>query len=69
MWWVLTASPLVADEPTEPGSGLLEHSPRLCRAGALPGLCYELGQEVMRRLGYQSAIQVQPLARANRTVQ
>lgn len=33
------------------------------------GYAYELGQEVMRRLGYQGVIQVQPLARANRTVQ
>ncbi|MGL4205249.1 MAG: substrate-binding periplasmic protein [Aeromonadaceae bacterium] len=32
------------------------------------GYAYELGQEVMHRLGYHGAIQVQPLARANRNV-
>ena len=33
------------------------------------GYAYELGQEVMHRLGYRGTMRVQPLARANRTVQ
>ena len=37
--------------------------------GGYRGYAYELGQEVMRRLGYRGKIRVQPLARANRTVQ
>jgi polar amino acid transport system substrate-binding protein len=37
--------------------------------GNYRGYAYELGQAVMQRLGYRGAIEVQPLARANRTVQ
>ncbi|MCD8548810.1 MAG: transporter substrate-binding domain-containing protein [Aeromonadaceae bacterium] len=37
--------------------------------GGYRGYAYELGQEVMRRLGYRGQIRVQPLARANRSVQ
>ena len=37
--------------------------------GQYHGYAYEIGQEVMRRLGYRGAIHVQPLARAIRTVQ
>lgn len=37
--------------------------------GRYRGYAYELGQEVMRRLGYHGTIEVQPLARATRTVQ
>lgn len=37
--------------------------------GKYRGYAYELGQAVMQRLGYRGAIEVQPLARANRTVQ
>lgn len=37
--------------------------------GHYRGYAYELGQAVMQRLGYRGSIEVQPLARANRTVQ
>ena len=70
MWWVLTASPLVAGETTEPEVVCSNIAPFVfVEQEHYRGYAYELGQEVMRRLGYQSAIQVQPLARANRTVQ
>lgn len=70
MWWVLTASPLVAGETTEPEVVCSNIAPFVfVEQEHYRGYAYELGQEAMRRLGYQSAIQVQPLARANRTVQ
>ncbi len=37
--------------------------------GNYRGYAYELGQAVMQRLGYRGVVEVQPLARANRTVQ
>ena len=70
MLCALPASPLWADETTEPEVVCSNIAPFVfVEQEHYRGYAYELGQEVMRRLGYQSAIQVQPLARANRTVQ
>ena len=70
MLCALPASPLWADETTEPEVVCSNIAPFVFVEQELyRGYAYEIGQEVMRRLGYRGAIQVQPLARANRTVQ
>ncbi len=70
MLCALPASPLWADETTEPEVVCSNIAPFVfVEQEHYRGYAYELGQEVMRRLGYRGAIQVQPLARANRTVQ
>ena len=66
----LPASPLLANETKEPEVVCSNIAPFVfVEQQHYRGYAYELGQEVMRRLGYHGAIQVQPLARANRTVQ
>ncbi len=70
MLYVQPASPLLADETKEPEVLCSNLAPFVfVEQEHYRGYAYEIGQEVMRRLGYRGAIQVQPLARANRTVQ
>lgn len=61
------ASRTVAAEPEVVCSSIAPFA--FLEQGQYRGYAYELGQAVMRQLGYQGVIHVQPLARANRTVQ
>lgn len=72
------AQPALATAPQSSGAQTQAEPVIVCSAippyavgepGHYRGYAYELGQEVMRRLGYRGTIQVQPLARAIRTVQ
>ncbi|WP_409421501.1 transporter substrate-binding domain-containing protein [Pseudaeromonas sp. ZJS20] len=66
--WGLLFWPLA--QATEPQVVCASISPfAFEQQGGYRGYAYELGQEVMRRLGYGGQIRVLPLARANRTVQ
>jgi polar amino acid transport system substrate-binding protein len=68
--WVGWSPGLLADEKPEPRVVCSNIAPFVfSEQGNYRGYAYELGQAVMQRLGYRGAIEVQPLARANRTVQ
>ena len=68
--WVGMSSCLQASEAPEPRVVCSNIAPFVfSEQGNYRGYAYELGQAVMQRLGYRGVIEVQPLARANRTVQ
>jgi polar amino acid transport system substrate-binding protein len=68
--WVGWSPSLQAGESPEPRVVCSNIAPFVfSELGNYRGYAYELGQAVMQRLGYHGAIEVQPLARANRTVQ
>ena len=68
--WVGWSPSLQAGESPEPRVVCSNIAPFVFNElGSYRGYAYELGQAVMQRLGYRGAIEVQPLARANRTVQ
>jgi len=68
--WVGLSPSLQAGEVPEPRVVCSNIAPFVfSEQGIYRGYAYELGQAVMQRLGYHGAIEVQPLARANRTVQ
>ena len=66
----LLGAPLWAASPQEPEVVCSNIAPFVfSEQGSYRGYAYELGVAVMQRLGYRGFIQVEPLARANRTVQ
>ena len=68
--WAGVSPCLQAGEPPEPRVVCSNIAPFVfSEQGNYRGYAYELGQAVMQRLGYRGVVEVQPLARANRTVQ